>query len=311
MAVGLKATLTRMSSPLLIPPWTPPERLVLVRGRPSSPGTKGSLCSDPVIRVPAKPLPISKPFEAGIDISGMEFVEAADAQDAVDKSFAMIHAGDARVLLKGQLKTRLVLKGALDKKYGFRTDRILSHVSVFDCPGEDRLLMLTDAGINIEPDLDKKKDIILNAVDVAHALGNECPRVALLSFVSAVTDPRVRTLADADALVQMNKNGEITGCVVEGPYALDVVLSPDAARIKRIEGEVAGRADILVVPTVDVGNILYKGMLLWCKPNPDIAGTVMGTRVPMVIASRVDSVETKLNCIALAIMTHPAPEGTA
>jgi phosphate butyryltransferase len=245
--------------------------------------------------------------EAGIDTSDMEFVEARDAQEAVDKSLSIIHAGEARVLLKGQLKTRLVLKGVLDKKYGFRTGRILSHVSVFDCPGEDRLLMLTDAGINIEPDLNKKKDIILNALDVAHALGNEHPRVAMLSFVSAVTDPRVRTLADADALVGMNQEGEIPGCTIEGPYALDVALSADAAGIKGIEGEVAGRADILVVPTADAGNILYKGMLLWCKPSPDISGTVMGTTVPMVIASRVDSVETKLNCIALAIMTHPSP----
>jgi phosphate butyryltransferase len=239
--------------------------------------------------------------KVGVDLSDLEIVHSADPLETVDTSLRLIKDGRAEIFFKGQVSTRTVLKGVLNKELGFRTDRILSHVGVFNVPGEHRILTITDAGVNVQPDLTKKKDILLNAVDVAHALGNERPRVAMLSFVEEFSDPEVGSIADASDMVEMYRGGQLGDCVVEGPYSLDVALSTEAARIKGVEGEVAGRADILVMHDIGMGNILYKALLLWC--NPTIAGVVMGASIPMIVPSRADSVKTKLNSIALSIMT--------
>jgi len=154
--------------------------------------------------------------------------------------------------------------------------------------------------VNVQPDLSRKRDILLNSVDVAHVLGFGRPRVAILSFVEEVTDPRIGSQQDAADLKQMYLDGSITGCVVEGPYSLDVALSPEAAKIKGVEGEVAGHADIVVMHDIGMGNILYKALLLWCKPV--IAAVVMGATVPVVSPSRADSMATKMNSIALATL---------
>jgi phosphate butyryltransferase len=202
--------------------------------------------------------------------------------------------------MKRQISTHVLLKGVLDRKYGFRTDRALSHISAFNVPGEKRILIITDAGVNVEPDLQRKHDILLNAVDLAHALGCERPKVAVMSFVEEVTDPRINSLADAKALREMYLTGEFPNCVVEGPYSFDVALSVEAAKIKGVEGEVAGRADVILMNDIGVGNILYKALLLWVKPT--IASVVLGATIPMVVPSRADSRETKLNSVALAVV---------
>jgi phosphate butyryltransferase len=237
-----------------------------------------------------------------MDLGPYEVVDCKDAAACVQAALEHIRDGSAGILCKGTVPTRSVLKGVLNKRWGFRTERALSHLGVFNVPGENRVMIITDAGVNVQPNLSRKRDILLNAVDLAHTLGLERPRVAILSFVEEVTDRRIGSQADAEQLERMYKDGSITGCVVEGPYSLDVALSAEAARIKGVEGEVAGRADVIVMHDIGMGNILYKAMLLWCKPV--IAAAVVGARIPIVSPSRADSMETKLNSIALSVMIH-------
>jgi phosphate butyryltransferase len=200
--------------------------------------------------------------ELSIDVSPLEVVDRQTPAECVATALDIIKAGKADILVKGNVSTHVLLRGVLDKKYGFRTDRALSHISAFNVPGEDRILIITDAGVNVQPDLQRKRDILINAVDLAHALGFERPRVAVMSFVEEVTDPHVRSQADADDLRKMYLNGSITGCVVEGPYSLDVALSVEAARIKSVEGEVAGRADIIVMH--DLGMVTFSTRRCCC-----------------------------------------------
>jgi len=234
-----------------------------------------------------------------VDLGELELIPAADHTRAVHESLSLIRDGEAEILMKGQVPTRTMLKGLLNRHYGLRTERLLSHVSVFNVPGEQRILIITDAGVNVTPDVTKKRDIVLNAVDLAHILGNPRPKVAMLSFVEEATDRQVRLTADADDIAGMYRRGEITGCVIEGPYSLDVALSKEAAEIKGVTGEVAGQADILVMHDIGMGNVLYKALLLWCKPT--IAGVIMGAQAPINVCSRADSMNTKLNSIALAV----------
>ncbi len=248
--------------------------------------------------------------QVGADLSDFEFIGVPDHTEAVNESLTIIRSGEAEILMKGQVPTRTMLKALLNRTSGLRTDRLLSHVSIFNVPGAERILIITDAGVNVTPDVSKKRDILLNAVDIAHILGNPRPKVAMLSFVEEATDRQVRLTADADDIAEMYRTGEITGCVVEGPYSLDVALSKEAAEFKGVTGEVAGEADILVMHDIGMGNVLYKALLLWC--NPTIAGIIMGAKVPINVCSRADSMNTKLNSIALAVMAAqhspvPAP----
>ena len=235
-----------------------------------------------------------------LDISPFELVDCDDPAQSVDGALSCIRQGGADVLCKGLAPTRTILKGLLNKKLGFRTGRAFSHAAVFNVPGEQRVLIISDAGVNVQPDLPRKRDILLNSVDVAHLLGIERPKVAILSFVEDVTDSRISSQSDAVALKRMSDEGEITGCDVAGPYSLDVALSAAAARIKGVDGPVAGRADIIVMNDIGMGNILYKALLLWCKPV--LAAVIMGATVPVVSPSRADSIDTKVNSIALAAM---------
>jgi phosphate butyryltransferase len=219
----------------------------------------------------------------------------------MNKSCELVAQGQADFLFKGAVSTRIFLKGVLNREYGFRTERILSHVGVFNIPGEDRIMIITDAGVNVQPDLDRKMHILLNAVDVGHILGNARPRVAMLSFVEEATDPSVKSTSEANSMTEMYRTGQILDCVVEGPYSLDVALSPEAAKIKGVKGEVAGRADVIVMHDIGMGNVLYKALLLWCKPV--LASVVMGAKIPLIVTSRADSMKTKLNSIALGIVT--------
>ena len=236
--------------------------------------------------------------ELSLDISGAEMVDCRDAAACAATALECIKSGQADILVKGHISTHVMLKGVLDRSYGFRTERALSHISVFNVPEEERVLIITDAGVNVQPDLARKRDILLNAVDMAHALGLDRPKVAVMSFVEEMTDSRIGSQADAKALSDMYLAGEIPGCVVEGPYSFDVALSREAAEIKGIKGEVAGQADIIVMNDLGMGNILYKALLLWVKPM--LAAVVMGARIPLVVPSRADSLQTKLNSVALA-----------
>lgn len=240
--------------------------------------------------------------ELCIDLSRFDVRDIADPTEAVRTSLGLIKDGRAELFFKGLVSTRIFLKGVLDRNLGFRTDRVLSQIGVFNIPGEDRVMIITDAGVNIQPDVTRKVQILLNAVDLAHALDNPCPRVALLSFVEEVTDPKVGSLGDADAIKGIYQAGQIKDCIVEGPYSLDVALSPEAARIKGVKSEVAGRADIIVMHDIGMGNVLYKALLLWCKPT--MGSVVMGAKIPLIVASRSDSAATKLNSVALAILIH-------
>ena len=239
--------------------------------------------------------------ELSVSLDRFQIHDIPDPAEAMNKACQLVADGEAQFLFKGLLSTRIFLKGVLTRHYGFRTDRILSHVGVFNVPGENRIMIMTDAGVNVQPDLDKKMHILLNAVDVAHILDNPRPRVAMLSFVEEATDPSIRSTAEANSITEMYRTGQIPDCVVEGPYSLDVALSPEAARIKGVKGEVAGRADIIVMHDIGMGNVLYKALLLWC--NPVLASVVMGARIPLIVTSRADSMKTKLNSIALGILT--------
>jgi len=199
--------------------------------------------------------------------------------------------------MKGLVDTSLILKEVLKAEYGLRKDRLLSHIALFEVPGYDRLFYVTDAAMNISPDLAAKKQIIENIVEVAHFLGNDRPRVAVLS-AKEKADPKMPSSMTAAELQQMNEAGEIMGCIIQGPLALDNAVSVEAAHHKGISGEVAGMADILVTDDIDAGNILYKSLIFFARAKN--AGLIVGAKVPIVLTSRADNEEAKLYSIALA-----------
>ena len=207
-------------------------------------------------------------------------------------------AGD--LLMKGGVKTGDLLGVFLERERGFRTDRILSHLGVFTSPGQHRLLIITDGGINLAPDLERKKDILLNAVDVAHRLGIDCPRVAVLAHVEKSPNHELPMIRDAEELTRLNREGRLPGCLVEGPLALDNAVSELSAATKGISGPVAGRADILLANEIGMGNVIYKAVQAWL--DGVIAGMVVGGKVPVITPSRADSEESKLAAIALGVI---------
>lgn len=237
-----------------------------------------------------------------LDISNIKIIDESDRIACIEKSLEKIRDGHCDILMKGQVMTSDLMKKVMDREYGLRTDRILSHVAVFSAPGEDRLTLITDAGINISPDLTRKRDIILNAVDVAHALGIAVPKVAVLAYIEKVKYSSVRSTMDASLLAGMNRDGDIPGCIVEGPYALDNAISMEAAKMKGINGKVAGCADVLVTHDINMGNAIYKALQVWVKVV--LAGIVVGSSSPIVVPSRADSKESKLQAIALAILVN-------
>ncbi len=235
-----------------------------------------------------------------LDISPLELIDRASPSECVTGALDVVQAGQADILVKGQVSTHVLLRGVLNKKYDLRTDRSLSHTGVMDVPGEQRVMLITDAGVNVAPDLGRKRDIVLNAVEIAHTLGMARPRVAIMSFVEEVIDERIESLTEARELAAMSRDGRIPDCVVEGPYSLDVALSPEAAKIKDVDSEVAGRADVIIMNDIGMGNVLYKALLLWVKPT--IASVVLGAKIPLVVPSRADTPASKLNSVALSIL---------
>jgi phosphate butyryltransferase len=237
--------------------------------------------------------------EHGIDANKFQIIPENDNEQACRKAVQLVSEGKAHILMKGLVDTAVVLKAVLDKEIGLRTDQVLSHVAVAGVEGYDRLFYITDAAMNIEPDLAAKKQIIENAVCVANALGNDNPKVGCVCAVEKV-NPKMRATLDAAELVKMNKSGELKGCVVGGPFALDNAVSVEAAIHKGIIDPVAGHADILLVPYIEVGNAIYKSIVFFARGN--IAGIVVGAKVPIVLTSRADSDTTKLNSIAIGIL---------
>jgi len=212
---------------------------------------------------------------------------------------ALVRAGEASMLMKGALHTDELMHEVVQSATGLRTARRLSHVYVMDVPAYPRLLLVTDAAINIAPDLAQKRDIVRNAIDLAHLLGIDTPRVAILSAVETVTAD-LRSTLDAASLCKMADRGQITGAVLDGPLALDNAISLEAAKQKSIVSPVAGQADILVVPDLESGNMLAKQLVLLA--NADAAGVVLGARVPIVLTSRADSARTRLASCAIAVL---------
>jgi len=237
--------------------------------------------------------------ECGIDIGTYEIIDIKDKNEASRKAVEMVSGGKAHIVMKGIVDTAIVLKAVLDENIGLRTGNVLSHVAVFEVPGYDRLFYVTDPAMILAPNLIQKKQIIENVVQVANALGNYNPKVAVLAAVEKV-NPKMQATLDAAELVKMNESGELKGCVVGGPFALDNAISVEAARHKGVTHPVAGLADVLLVPFIEVGNVLYKSMVYYAGSK--VAGVLVGAKAPVVMTSRADSDEAKLNSIAIAVL---------
>jgi phosphate butyryltransferase len=237
--------------------------------------------------------------DCGVDINKFEVIDIKEKNEACRKAVELVSGGFAHIVMKGIVDTSLILKAVLDEKIGLRTGNVLSHVAVFDVPGYDRLFYVTDAAMNIAPNLMQKKQIIENAVQVANALGNYNPKVAMLAAVEKV-NPKMQATIDAAELVRMNEAGELVGCTLGGPFALDNAVSVEAAKHKGINHPVAGYADILMVPAIESGNMLYKSLVFFARAKN--AGILVGAKAPVVLTSRADSDEAKLNSIAIGAL---------
>jgi phosphate butyryltransferase len=238
--------------------------------------------------------------ELGIDIARFERIQAKDPTAAAAEAVRLVRMGDADVLMKGIVDTSTLLKAAFNKETGINAGTRASHVAVMEISSYHKFLFVTDAAINIAPDVAAKLDIIANAVRAARSLGAVLPKVALLAAVEKVNYEKMPCTVDAAIIAQMGRRGQLGGCIVDGPLALDNAISEESARIKNISSEVAGDADILVAPDIEAGNILYKCLLDLCGAKG--AGIVMGAAAPIVLTSRADGAETKLASIAFAAL---------
>src|SRR5215468_984527 len=237
--------------------------------------------------------------EHRLDISRFEIVDVPHSHAAAAKAIQLIRQSKGELLMKGSLHTDELMHEVMSSKTGLRTERRISHVFIMDVPGYAETLFLTDAAINIFPDLDAKRDIVQNAIDLFTQVGLGTPCVAILSAVETVTS-KIPSTIEAAALCKMADRGQITGGILDGPLAFDNAVDPEAARIKGIKSPVAGRAQILVVPDLEAGNMLAKNLALLAKA--DAAGIVLGARVPIVLTSRSDSVRGRMASCAAAVI---------
>jgi len=238
-----------------------------------------------------------------LDVSKYPILQADTERKAAELGVAMCRTGNAQAMMKGSLHTDELMKVAMKSDTGLRTSRRISHVFVMDTPAYARTLLITDAAINIEPELEDKVDIVQNAIELAHALGIPEPKVALLSAIETV-NPKIKSTLDAAALCKMADRGQITGGILDGPLAFDTAVSANAAAIKKLESPVTGQADILVVPDLESGNMLAKQ--LEYLGGAQLAGIVLGAKVPTILTSRADSAETRLTSCAVAMLLHYA-----
>ena len=233
----------------------------------------------------------------GIDLSNFEIVDEPDNIAAAHKAVELVHEGKADIYMKGLIDTKSFLKSVLDKEVGLRTDKTLSHVCVFDIKGVDRLLFLSDVAFIPYPTLENKEAIINNTVEIARACGVECPKVAPLAAVEVV-NPKMPATVEADELTKMNAEGKITGCVIDGPLSLDIAIDKAASHKGANDRKIAGDADVLLFPDIHAGNLVYKTLTHLCDCRN---GNIMtGTSAPVILTSRSDSTEVKVNSLILA-----------
>ena len=241
----------------------------------------------------------SEASKAGVDIGSIEIVASKHSHDSAAKAVELVVAGRVEALMKGSLHTDELMGAVVAKETGIRTSRRISHCFIMDVPGHPDPLIITDAAVNIAPDLDAKVDIIQNAIDLAHAMGQSEVRAAILSAMETVTSKAPSTI-EAAALCKMAERGQITGALLDGPLALDNAISPKAAAVKKIVSPVAGRANVLVVPDLEAGNMLAKSLSFLAQA--DAAGIVLGARVPIILTSRADSLLSRLASCAVAVI---------
>jgi phosphate acetyltransferase len=246
--------------------------------------------------------------QGGMDISKFEIVDAPYSHASAAAAVALVHEGRAEALMKGSLHTDELMGAVVRRDTGLRTARRVSHCFIMDVPGHPDALIITDAAVNIAPTLKEKVDIVQNAIDMAHDLGAPEVRVAILSAMETV-NPDVPSTLEAAALCKMADRGQITGAVLDGPLALDNAISPEAAKIKQIASPVAGRANVLVVPDLEAGNMLAKSLSFLA--GADAAGIVLGARVPIILTSRADSLTTRLASCAIATLIAQARRESA
>jgi phosphate acetyltransferase len=244
---------------------------------------------------------VAKQFK--LDISGYEIVDAPHSNAAAAKAVELVRAGKAEALMKGSLHTDELMAEVVRKDTGLRTARRISHCFVMDVPTHPDALIISDAAVNIAPTLEEKVDIVQNAIDLARALRFPEVRVAILSAMETV-NPKVQSTIEAAALCKMADRGQITGGILDGPLALDNAISPEAAEIKKIKSPVAGRANVLIVPDLEAGNMLAKSLSFLAQA--DSAGIVLGAKVPIILTSRADSVVARLASCAVAVLVAQA-----
>ncbi len=233
-----------------------------------------------------------------VDISKFEIVNESDPQEAVAKAVKLVHYGEADILMKGNVGTSTLLKGVLNKEWGLRKNEVLSHIAMFEVEAyHHKLISLADVAMNIAPDLNTKIAIINNSVEFLRKLGIETPKVAVIGAVELVNESMPATM-DAALLSKMAERGQIKNCIIDGPLAFDNAISAESARHKGIVSKVAGDADLLLLPDIEAGNVLYKSFVFFTKAK--VAAVVLGARAPIVLTSRSDSEESKLDSIVLA-----------
>ncbi len=232
-----------------------------------------------------------------LQISDFEIIDESDDAKASSIAVRLIREGKAEILMKGLVQTSTLLKAVLDKENGLRKGNLLSHFALMESPFYHKLIAIADGGVNIAPTFEEKVTILENSVEVFHKLGYECPKVAIVGAVETV-NPKMETTIHAAMLTQMNRRKQIKGCKVDGPFALDNAVSKEAAKHKGIESDVAGDADLMLVPNIDAGNLIYKCMGFLGSATS--AAIIMGAKVPIILTSRADSDRSKMMSIALA-----------
>lgn len=233
------------------------------------------------------------------NLDDIQIIESKDDNEAARTAVSLVSSGKADILMKGLVDTAIILKAVLDKEIGLRTGNILSHAAVFESDRYHKLFIITDAAMNIAPSASEKKQIIENTLPLCRSLNIENPKVAVICAKEKVS-PKMQATVDAEILVNMNKNGEIKGCMVEGPFGLDNAISREAAALKGVKGEVAGDADILLMPNIEAGNVMYKTLTYLADSKN--AGIILGAKAPIILTSRADSDEAKLYSILLAVI---------
>ncbi len=237
--------------------------------------------------------------EENIDINNYEIIDIKDLSEASLKAVELVSSKKAHIVMKGLVDTSIILKAVLNKEVGLRTGSVLSHVAVFSVPTYHKLLLVTDAAMNLAPNVEQKKQIIENSLYITKGLEIENPKVAVVCAKEKV-NPKMQATVDAAELQKMNENGEIKDCIVGGPFGLDNAINKEAAEHKGIDHIVAGDADVLLFPYIEAGNVFYKSLSFLA--NAKSAGVIVGAKAPIVLTSRAETDESKLNSIALAVL---------